>query len=131
MAAVFGNNGRLLGRRPVKADRTGRARKLRRNLLLERLEDRQLLANINVSLSGYIRFIQLQLQGLKGNSTILPQEIFDRLLYGLPVFSFGWFNEVDGKTKHHIAFNEGNAGAFITRAEIIKDVNRAYIGFTN
>jgi hypothetical protein len=52
MAAVFGNNGRLLGTRRVKADRTGRPRKLRRNLLLERLEDRQLLANINVSLSG-------------------------------------------------------------------------------
>lgn len=87
--------------------------------------------NINVSIDGYIKFIQLQLKGLKGQTSILPSQTFDTLLYGLPVFSFGWFNKTDGVTNQNIAYNEGNAGAFITRVEIIKETGRAYIVFTN
>ncbi len=70
--------------------------------------------NINVSLPDYIKFIQLQLKGLKGQTTILSPLTFDKLLYGLPTFSFGWFNKLDTVTNHHIAFNEGNAGAYNT-----------------
>ena len=33
--------------------------------------------------------------------------------------------------RYHVAFNEGNAGAFITRVHIIKEANRAYVIFTN
>ncbi|MEO8769106.1 MAG: serine hydrolase [Ferruginibacter sp.] len=87
--------------------------------------------NINVSLPDYVKFIQLQLQGLKGNSTLLSKNEFDKLLFGLPIFSFGWFNENDKGTNHTIAYNEGNAGAFITQVKIIKQADRAYIFFTN
>jgi hypothetical protein len=53
MSEMLGSNGRLLGTRRGRADRTGRLRKMRRNFLLERLEDRQLLsADIMVSLTG-------------------------------------------------------------------------------
>lgn len=53
MAEMFGSNGRLLGTRRGRADRTGRLRKMRRNFLLERLEDRQLLtADIVLSFSN-------------------------------------------------------------------------------
>ena len=87
--------------------------------------------NINVSLTGYVKFIQLQLKGLKGQTTILSPQTFDKLLFGLPVFSFGWFNKTDTTTNQHIAYNEGNAGAFITKVEIIKESGNAYIVFTN
>lgn len=87
--------------------------------------------NINVSLSDYIKFIQLQLKGLKGESELLPAQAFDRLLYGAPGFAFGWFNKVDPSSGHHVAYNEGNAGAFITKAQIIKEAGKAYIIFTN
>ena len=87
--------------------------------------------NINVSLAGYINFIQMQLKGLRGKSDILPQATFDKLIFGLPRFSFGWFNSIDTTNNHHIAFNEGNAGAFITRVTIIKEADRAYVIFTN
>lgn len=33
--------------------------------------------NINVSLTDYIKFIQLQLKGLKGKTSILPQATFE------------------------------------------------------
>lgn len=87
--------------------------------------------NINVSLPDYIKFIQLLLKGLRGESEILSHKKVDQLLYGCPVFSFGWFNEMDKKTKHHIAYNQGNAGAFITEVHLIKESNRAYVIFTN
>lgn len=87
--------------------------------------------NINVSLPDYIKFIQLQLNGLKGNSAIFPHQNFEKLLFEMPVFSFGWFNKLDSETNHHVAFNEGNAGAFITKVEIINEANKAYVVFSN
>ncbi|MBW8687584.1 serine hydrolase domain-containing protein [Chitinophaga rhizophila] len=87
--------------------------------------------NINVSLEDYLRFIQLPLKGLKGKSALLPQQTFEQLLYSMPVFSYGWFNETDQETGHHIAANEGNAGAFITKVQVIREADRAYIIFTN
>lgn len=87
--------------------------------------------NINASLPEYLKFIQLQLNGLKGNSDLLADSTYNKLLYGMPVFSFGWFNFIDNGSLHHVAENIGNAGAFITRAQIIKEINRGYIIFTN
>ena len=87
--------------------------------------------NINVSLPDYIRYIQLQLKGLKGKTVLFPAQTFDQLLYGLPHFAFGWFNNIDSATNHHHAWNTGNAGAFITQVDIIKEADRAYIIFTN
>jgi CubicO group peptidase (beta-lactamase class C family) len=87
--------------------------------------------NLNVNLPDYVKFIQLHLRGLKGESKLLPRETFELLHDGLPVFSFGWFNERDEKTRHRISFNEGNAGAFTTKVCIIKEIDRAYIVFTN
>jgi len=87
--------------------------------------------NINISLPDYIKFIQLQLKGLKGETKILSSQTFEKLLYGLPVFSYGWFNKIDDKTSYHIAYNEGDAGAFISWVEIIKEMDKAYIVLTN
>lgn len=87
--------------------------------------------NINVRLDEYTRFIQLQLKGLKGKSDLLPQKTFEQLLFGMPVFSYGWFSNIDEVTGHHIATNEGNAGAFITKVQVIREADRAYVVFTN
>jgi len=73
----------------------------------------------------------LQLKGLKGQTEVLPSQTFDNLLYGLPIFSFGWFNKLDTITNHHIAYNEGNASAFITQVQIIKETGKAFMIFTN
>lgn len=87
--------------------------------------------NINVNMTGYCRFVQLQLKGLKGKTAILPRQTFEQLHFGWPVFSFGWFNHVDSTTHHHISSNEGNAGAFITQVYVVKEADRAYVIFTN
>jgi len=87
--------------------------------------------NINVKPEEYVHFVQTQLKGLKGQSKLLPKKTFDQLLYGRPPFSFGWFNSTNTVNGHHIASNEGDAGAFLTRVQIIKEADRGYIVFTN
>lgn len=87
--------------------------------------------NLNISLPDYVKFVQLQLNGLKGESAELPSSIFEKLLFGLSTFAFGWFNKADRETQHHVAYNEGNAGAFLTQMQLIREADRAYILFAN
>ena len=87
--------------------------------------------NINVSLPDYCKFIQLQLRGLSGKSKILTAQEFEYMHYGLPEFSFGWFWNVDDRSKLKYSFHEGNPGSFLTKAFICKDTNKAFIIFAN
>lgn len=82
--------------------------------------------NINVSLPDYIKFIQLQLNGLKGASKLLTASEFDFLMNGLPQFSIGWFPDKD-KQGHALCSNTGNPGSFLSRVIICKETDKAYI----
>lgn len=86
--------------------------------------------NINVSLPDYVKFIQLQLKGLRGESDLLTAEEFNFLHYGLPGFAVGWYwtqDEQGRKWSNH----QGNPGTFLTRVTICKDKNLATIVFMN
>ncbi|HRH48651.1 MAG TPA: serine hydrolase [Panacibacter sp.] len=87
--------------------------------------------NINVSLPGYIKFIQLQLKGLLGKSNIFSAEEFNFMHYGLPEFSFGWKTYTDETNNLKYSFHEGNPGTFLSRIYICKNTNRAFIFFAN
>jgi CubicO group peptidase (beta-lactamase class C family) len=82
--------------------------------------------NINVSLPDYIKFIQLQLKGLKGESDLLTADEFDFLMNARPQFSIGWFPDRDGQG-HALSSNTGNPGSFLSRVIICKETNKAYI----
>ncbi|MFT3701114.1 MAG: serine hydrolase [Agriterribacter sp.] len=86
--------------------------------------------NINVSLPDYCKFIQLQLQGLSGASTLLTKDEFSFLHYGLSRFSIGWFSETDEKN-HAYSYNIGNPGTFLTKVFVFKDIDKAFIFFSN
>ncbi len=87
--------------------------------------------NINVSLPDYTKFIQLQLQGLLGKSTLFTQEEFNYMHYGLPVFSFGWEWYADGNSLVKYSFHRGNPGTFLSKVYVFKDSDRAFIFFAN
>ncbi|HRI21771.1 MAG TPA: serine hydrolase, partial [Panacibacter sp.] len=87
--------------------------------------------NINVSLPGYLKFIQMQLQGLLGKSAIFTATEFNDMHYGLPEFSFGWKTYTDESNNLKYSFHEGNPGTFLSRVYISKEANRAFIFFTN
>ena len=86
--------------------------------------------NINVTLPDYIKFIQLQLKGLHGRSDLLSEEDFNFLHYGLPVFSIGWFHELD-ENNNPFSYNIGNPGSFLSMVYVFKNANKAIIIFSN
>ena len=86
--------------------------------------------NINVSLQDYSKFAQLQLLGLRGKSNLLSASDFYLLHYGKTKFALGWF--CDSSASGHLgSHNLGNPGFFMTSVSVIKDIDRAYIIFTN
>ena len=87
--------------------------------------------NINVSLPDFCKFIQLQLQGLSGKSTIFTKEEFEYFHFGLPEFAFGWKWFVDEKSNFKYSFHDGNPGTFLTRVLICKDTGKAFVIFSN
>jgi CubicO group peptidase (beta-lactamase class C family) len=86
--------------------------------------------NINCTLPDYLKFIQLQLQGLKGRSNLLTQKEFDFLLYGPARFSVGWLPAHDNNYGT-FCFNIGNPGTYLSKVYVYKDLGKAFIIFTN
>ncbi len=82
--------------------------------------------NINMSLPDYVKFIQLQLQGLKGESTLLTATEFHFLFFGLPGYAVGWFTDTDIHN-HLLSNNKGNPGSFLSRVVLCKDSDKACI----
>ncbi|WP_027383225.1 serine hydrolase domain-containing protein [Epilithonimonas caeni] len=82
--------------------------------------------NLNISLPDYSLFIQNYLLGIKGKGKMLKQDVFDKLLFGFPKFSFGWFNMTNDKGKSFIR-NFGNANGFMSSVTIMKEKNLAVI----
>lgn len=86
--------------------------------------------NINVSLPDYVRFIQLQLQGLKGESALLSQAEFEFLHYGRESFAVGWFWNYDDSHRK-CSFNTGNPGTFLSMVFICPDKDIGIVLFCN
>jgi CubicO group peptidase (beta-lactamase class C family) len=86
--------------------------------------------NINCTLPDYIKFIQLQLQGLRGRSALLSRADFDMLHYGRTRFSIGWFPENDPAYGPY-TYNIGNPGTYLTKVYVFKELNKAFILFAN
>lgn len=86
--------------------------------------------NITVSLPDYVKFIQLQLQGLSGKSTLFTKEEFMFLHFGLTKFSVGWFWETDENHQPY-SYNIGNPGTFLSKVFVFKDSDKAFILFAN
>ena len=86
--------------------------------------------NITMTISDYSKFIQLQLQGLKGQSKLLSKEEFNFLHYGLTKFAVGWFwlKDENGQT---FSYNIGNPGTFLSKVYVFKNSDRAFILFSN
>ncbi|MFA6149941.1 MAG: serine hydrolase [Chitinophagaceae bacterium] len=87
--------------------------------------------NINVSLQDYVKFIQLQLLGLAGKSSLLSAEEFYTMYFGLPQFAYGWNWYVDEESKMKYAWHTGNPGSFFTKVYVCKETDKAFIFFAN
>jgi CubicO group peptidase (beta-lactamase class C family) len=85
--------------------------------------------DINIELKDYIKFIQLNLQGLEGRNNYLKSSTYKFIHTGIGGYSLGWFNIYeDGKS---FSTHSGTAGTYYSLVHIDRTKYIAYIIFTN
>ncbi len=85
--------------------------------------------DLNIKLTDYVKFIQLNLQGLKGQNNYLRSETYNFIHRGVENYSLGWFNVYENGKE--LSVHSGTAGTYYTIVHIDRQKNIAYIIFTN
>lgn len=85
--------------------------------------------DINITLTDYIKFIQLNLLGLEGHDNYLKAATYHFIHYGMDDYSFGWFNIHENGRE--FSTHSGTAGTYYTISTIDKNKYIGYIIFTN
>ena len=85
--------------------------------------------DLSMKIKDYAKFIQLNLQGLKGKDNLLKAETYQFLHFGLPDYSIGWANFI---TKgNHNSEHAGSDGTFFSYTLIQPNLNKAFIILVN
>lgn len=86
--------------------------------------------DLNIRLTDYIKFIQLNLKGLKGENNYLKATTYNFIHNGTANYALGWFNIFEnGK---HLSVHAGTgAFTYFTLVHIDRQKNTAYLIFTN
>lgn len=85
--------------------------------------------DLNIKLKDYIRFIQLNLQGLQGQDNYLKASTYNFIHKGVENYSLGWFNIYENGKE--LSTHSGTAGTYYTLVHIDRLTYKAYIIFTN
>lgn len=85
--------------------------------------------DINISLKDYIRFVQMNLEGLAGKNNYLKASTYNFIHRGVKDYSMGWYNIYE-KNKE-LSTHAGTAFTYYTIVHIDRLKKRAYIIFTN
>jgi len=86
--------------------------------------------DLNIKLKDYIKFIQLNLKGLKGEDNYLKAETYKFIHKGVKNYSLGWFNIYENEKELSVHSGTG-AFTYFTLVHIDRLKNKAYIIFTN
>jgi D-alanyl-D-alanine carboxypeptidase len=87
--------------------------------------------DINMSITDYARFLQMQLRGFRGDGPLLNQQEYEFLHSGMPDhYAIGWAWGENDKG-HLVSAHTGSADTFWCYSRIIKDVDRGYLVFAN
>jgi len=86
--------------------------------------------DINIRLTDYIRFIQMNLQGLAGTNNYLKAATYKFIHTGIKNYSIGWFNIYENGKELSVHSGTG-AFTYFTIVHIDRLKNKAYIIFTN
>jgi len=86
--------------------------------------------DINIKLKDYIKFIQLNLQGLNGKNNYLKASTYKFIHKGIDNYSLGWYNIYENGQELSVHSGTG-AFTYFTIVHIDRLKNKAYIIFTN
>lgn len=85
--------------------------------------------DINCKLEDYIKFIQMNLNGLAGNNNYLQSTTYQYLHKGIEFYSLGWYNSYENNKSY--STHAGTAGTYYTLVAIDRIQLRAYVIFAN
>lgn len=85
--------------------------------------------DLNIKLKDYIKFIQLNLEGLAGQNNYLKAETYSLLHKGEANYALGWFNIYEKGTE--ISTHTGTVGTYYTTVQIDRLKGKGFIIFTN
>lgn len=85
--------------------------------------------DLNINIKDYIKFIQLNLQGLKGQDNYLKAQTYTFIHKGTEHYSMGWYNIYENSKE--LSTHSGTAGSYYTLVHIDRIKGKAYIIFTN
>lgn len=85
--------------------------------------------DLNIKLPDYIKFIQLNLDGLSGNENYLKVKTYNYIHRGVEKYSMGWFNVFENNRE--LSVHSGTAGTYYSLVHIDRTNDKAYIIFTN
>ncbi|MBA3648295.1 MAG: beta-lactamase family protein [Chitinophagales bacterium] len=85
--------------------------------------------DINITLTDYIKFIQLNINGLMGKSNYLNAATYQFLHKGIENYSIGWANIYENGKE--FSAHSGSAGTYFSSVSIDRKKYTGYIIFTN
>lgn len=85
--------------------------------------------DLNIKLKDYIKFIQINLEGLKGADNYLKAKTYQFIHNGIEDYSLGWYNIHEKRIE--LSTHSGTAGTYYTLVHIDRTNNKSYIIFTN
>jgi CubicO group peptidase (beta-lactamase class C family) len=85
--------------------------------------------DINIKLKDYAKFIQLNLQGLKGNNNYLTAKTYQFIHKGIDNYSLGWYSIYENSKD--LSTHSGTAGTYYSLVHIDRIKGKAFIIFTN
>lgn len=85
--------------------------------------------DLNIKLKDYVKFIQLNLQGLKGQNNYLTAKTYHFIHIGIDNYSLGWYNIYGNGNE--LSTHSGTAGTYYSLVHIDRIKGKAYIIFTN
>ncbi|MBN8684520.1 MAG: beta-lactamase family protein [Chitinophagales bacterium] len=94
-----------------------------------RLDYTEPAGDINIKLEDYLKFIQLNLQGLKGRNNYLTAKTYEFIHKGIDNYSLGWYNIYENGKE--LSTHSGTAGTYYTLVHIDRINGKAYMIFTN
>ena len=86
---------------------------------------------INITLPEYIKFIQLNLEGLSGKSNYLNARTYQFLHNGIPDYSIGWANNYYKKEPINFSTHRGSGGTYFCDVMIDQKKDIAFIIMIN
>lgn len=86
--------------------------------------------DLNIKLADYVKFIQLNLQGIEGKNNYLKSDTYKFIHNGVKNYSLGWFNVYENGKELSVHSGTG-AFTYFTLVHIDRIKSIAYIIFTN